>query len=343
MTDVKFARAKFFDPSLTHKPIYITPSEYDESEHHGRIECPEDGCHASLSYVPSFSSDGDNIQTDQHFKTNPHGEDHKALCPLTPEGHQFVKDQARMSTALEEGSPIRINVNFLTSYDRTKAKKSRAVAKEDMPKIGGLCTQDWRSANAGYAYFAASNATRLRTLIGSYSKALEETGIEPESPLSFAHLHGVVPWTTFLLDDGRRGQVDRSHHLHERDIFQVLFADLHDNPMQPFSWSSAPALRRRMSLHDYSRSNGGPILFTNQRHVVSVEGQHFEVQDVVETSRLSPEVQERLKTSGSFSFVATPYIGRRQLSGALEATDTSRKPIHMKWPLTNENQIIFEG
>lgn len=102
----KFECASFFDAN-TGSWIEITPAQFNENIHKGRIECETEECHAALSYVSEYQKNANNDDVPEHFKTNRHGEGHSEDCILNPDS--VVKTTIGMCEALQAGEDIHPN------------------------------------------------------------------------------------------------------------------------------------------------------------------------------------------------------------------------------------------
>ena len=96
---LKFAAAKFWDAEIQDWAT-ITPDQYRDDVHHGRLECPDPRCHGALSFVPAQGVNGGGDRSG-HFRTNGYGQSHEQNCGLAPD--PAVNRQLSMAQALKDG------------------------------------------------------------------------------------------------------------------------------------------------------------------------------------------------------------------------------------------------
>lgn len=339
---VKFEHARFYDAELN-DTVKITPAEFIEEKHAGRIECTTMNCHASLSYVSAHDAVAANVDKGAHFRTNPHGEDHIKDCPLNPD--PVLQVSRKMLDEIEDGKFILLNINFPCSYDKAKATLPAKRAREKMADIGGHYWPDWRKTYKGnYAPYAGSSAMRLADHATAFREALQKAARGFEEQRVVAYLHGLFPWSQFLTIDENKTRGRNAGLLTPTKIFEGLVGELRENGNNPKRlWRSTPAFRYKVRLLKSMRDSHRSSLLLNFRdsqgeirNPLKVDGHDFKVQDIIDVS--DPAIRTEIQAATDFSFVATPYIDPKSTQRALEE---GQEYLHVHWPITSRSQLIL--
>jgi hypothetical protein len=339
MGDIKFEKAKFFDTETGGYKL-ITPDEYNKALHGGRLECPCPTCHGSLSFVRGHLVQASNIFVTKHFKTDGQGDDHAPNCDYEPMPE--ARQEIRLAEALAKGNDILFNVNFSTSLVRERGKLAARFAKAAMPKIGGEYRPHWLDRHRGHYTRSAGYSLEK---IGSDMKALRNAAIRLGKPVDqvrdnvqVSYLHGVMPWTSFHLPYDQGGSFTAyKNNLHAADVFKILYADMLAKPYVQNFWNASPAFRAGARLIPSARKTAGNELFTDVRDTVEIGGKQFPLQDVIKVR--DGDIRRQIQCAESFSIVATPYIERQQVEKILRE---GKGYVHLNWPVTNSDQLIFK-
>lgn len=341
MSDVslKFNNAKFYNPDLGDWQ-FVTPPEYKENAHKGRLECPAEGCHGALIYVSGEgrSKNASNDPLTTHFKSNHHGEPHQPSCVYMPEREETKL--VRLSEALERGDHILFNINFSTSYDREKGRLSKTFAKAALQKLYGEYRPDWVKAHRKqYVPYSETSVEKIFADIKRLKNAAAQIGMPREKVterLCVSYLHAVVPWTSFYLrhDKNKPPQVLGSNALHTDDVFRLLYQEIDSSRKAKNLWNAAPVFRRDVSLLNPEKSKGNRF-FTHVFDHVQIDQKRFPLQDVLIVK--DPKLAERVRSAKSLSYVATPYIVLDEMPKDLE-----RGYLHLHYPITSDKQLIIK-
>jgi hypothetical protein len=336
MKDIKFEKARFFDPDSGENK-FITPYEFNKKIHHERLECPCPNCSASLSFVAGFLRNASNTPVQSHFKTNQSGEPHAPDCELVPEV-QMTRVNS-MAEALQRNDYILLNVNFSTSYIREKGQLKARFARAAMEPLGGDYRPDWIKAHKdSYSRYAGHSVHKILSDI----RALREAARKIERPyeeiadkIRVSYLHAVIPWSSFYLRD-TDSNASLSGSLNPQSIFEILHQEMQDKHRPTRLWNAAPALRAKLSLTNGARQSNSASLYTKIKNEVQVDGRTFALQDVIYAT--DPDIRRTLQCTPDFSLVATPFIERFAVQNALNGKTNY---IHLNWPICRREQLFI--
>lgn len=322
----KFETAKLFD-SETQAWRDITPDQYNADHHAGHIECPEEGCHASLHYVRSHFRDACNGIVGAYFITNPHGDPHSDQCQHTTD--EQIQTKFSMMDALNAGRFIVLNVNFPISYSLVKI--SPKFARAAMENVGGHYFPDWKKQHRGkYTSYSGHSLGKIISDMSAFKQARQEVGLD-SSRLMVSYRHGVIPANRVYV-----GGCTQSGFIKASDIFAGLYGELQEKEHIDSFWRAAPALKRGMKLISHAKITESNRLFELPDKTIEVDGKRFKLQNVLDIR--DSGLRQCVQAAKNISVIATPFIERRAIDRAL-SEDTGY--MHLVWPVTNENQLLL--
>ncbi len=259
----------------------------------------------------------------------------------------------RMASAVSAGKHVIIQPTFATIPEQHAPRLSNLNERNGLSDIFGCAAAKWQQDHyQQYEMFQVGSLDRLISVARAFKDHKNKGDITIDRLMVSQH-RTLQPWLSFC-PQTTEGQAvnttEDSHRLHIRDVFEAVRRSAERQPYRNLIPALAPVLRTGLSAVE--PVSGKPLkpyhISTNSLRTVALGGESVRLRDMLIVK--DADLKQRIEDAPSFSLVATPYLQRWSIAGAISSAREHRlsgyksplsdvKPVCMFWHIESDQQV----